>query len=79
MTTTTELAATEAIKRGYRSLREDIATLLNTTGTSLDGHDATVAAARMEAVLPLMEALTGRTREQIKASVVKRLRKDGRA
>lgn len=75
----TDTACAAAIQRGYRQLREDIAVLLNTTGTAIDGHDHTMAAARMEAVLPILCDLTGRTPEQVKASVIKRLRADGRA
>lgn len=77
MSTTTELAATEAIKRGYRQLREDVFILV--TATPDTDPDTIVAASnRLNAVMPLMEALTGRPHTAIKRSVVKRLREDGR-
>lgn len=78
MSTTTELAATEAIKRGYRTLREAVFTVLAAEGTAKDSIEVSQALARIDALLPIMEALTGRTDKQINQSVINRLRKDGR-
>lgn len=66
-----EAGAVEAIKRGYRTLREAVF-------NCFADRNADEAGAAINAVIPMQEALTGRTRDQILQSCIKRLEKDGR-
>lgn len=65
-----EGGAVEAIKRGYRTIRAAVLDCLR------DG-DEYANSLVIESVSPILEALTGRTREGIIQSCLKRLEADG--
>lgn len=76
--TTLELGAVEAIKRGHRTLREAVATVvLRPVSTDSNPMPRGNAFAVIKAVMPILEALTGMTPERQVIAALKRLSADG--